>query len=58
MLIIEKMQNICNLIGWNSLHISNIFNCYSTNINGMWDERKWGRIYQTFEFILTLNMHV
>ena len=33
--IIVKMQNICNLIGWNSVHIADIFNCYSTNFNGV-----------------------
>ena len=27
------MQNICNLIGWNSVHISDIFNCkYQWNV--------------------------
>ena len=35
-----KMQNICNLIGWNSVHISNIFTYYRVNINGMWNARK------------------
>ena len=43
--IIVKMQNICNLIGWNSVHISDIFNCYRANINGMWNARKLGGIY-------------
>ena len=52
------MQNICNLIGWNSVHISDIFNCYSANINGMWNARKWGGIYKTFESILTQNIYV
>ena len=33
--LIVKMQHICNLIDGNSVHISDIFNCYSTNINGM-----------------------
>ena len=37
--IIIKMQSLANLIGWNSVHISYIFNCYSANINGMWNER-------------------
>ena len=32
--IIVKMQNTCNLIGWKSVHISDILNCYSANING------------------------
>ena len=27
-----KTRNICNLIVWNSAHISNIFNCYSENV--------------------------
>ena len=30
-----KMQNNYNLIGWNSVHISGIFNWYNANINGM-----------------------
>ena len=34
------MRNICSLIGQNSLHISDIFNCYSANINGMWNAQK------------------
>ena len=44
---IIKMLNICNLIGWNSVHIYDIFNCYSANINGMWKARKRGGIYKT-----------
>ena len=39
------MQNICNLIGWNSVHISDIFNSYRSNINGMWNAVKLGGIY-------------
>ena len=38
--IIVKMQNIYNLIGWNSVHFLiffDIFNCFRTNINGMWN---------------------
>ena len=50
---IVKMQNIYNLIGSNSVHISDIFNCYRANINGMWNARKLGGIYKTFEFTLT-----
>ena len=50
---IVKMQNICSMIGWNSVHISDIFNCYCANINGLWNARKLGGIYKTFEFILT-----
>ena len=39
--IIVKMQSICNLISWNRLHISDIFNCCSANIfNSMWNARK------------------
>ena len=53
MVIIVKVQNICNLIGWNSVHISDIFNCYRANINGMWNAGKRGGIYKTFEFALT-----
>ena len=41
---IIKMQNICKLIGWNRVHISDIFNCYRANINGMWNARKLGGI--------------
>ena len=44
MVIIVKVQNICNLIGWNSVHISDIFNCYRANINGMWNAGKLGGI--------------
>ena len=53
MVIIVKVQNICNLIGWNSVHISDIFNCYRANINGMWNAGKLGGIYTTFKFTLT-----
>ena len=35
-----KMQNICNLVDWNSIHISGIFNCYNVNTNGMWKTKK------------------
>ena len=48
MYIIVKMQNICNFIGWNSVHISDTFNCYRANINGMWNAGKLGGIYKTF----------
>ena len=34
------MQNIWYLTGWNNVHISDIFNCYGANINGMWHARK------------------
>ena len=37
---VVKMQNFCNLIGWKTVYNSDIFNCYSVNINGMWNERK------------------
>ena len=40
--IIVKMQNICSLIGGNSVHISDIFNCYSANIDEMRNARKRG----------------
>ena len=53
MVIIVKVQNICNLIGWNSVHISDIFNCYHANINGMLNAGKLGGIYKTFIFTLT-----
>ena len=52
-LLIVKMQNICNLFGSNSVHISDMFNCYRANINGMWSARALGRIYKTFESTLT-----
>ena len=42
---IVKMQNTYNLIGWNSVYISDIFNCYRANINGMWNAGKLGGIY-------------
>ena len=51
--VIVIMQNICNLIGWNSVHIFDIFNYYCANINGMWNAEKLGEIYKTFEFTLT-----
>ena len=54
-IIILNLQNICNLIGSNTEHISDIFNCYSANINGMWNARKLGGIYKTLEFILNLK---
>ena len=41
---IVKMQNICDFIGWNSMHIFNMFNCYRANINGMWNAGKLGEI--------------
>ena len=28
-----KCKKICNLIGWNSVHISDVFISYSTNVN-------------------------
>ena len=37
---IVKMQNTCNLIGWNSVHIFDIFSCNRANINGMWNAGK------------------
>ena len=40
------MQNICNLIGWNSVHIFDIFNYYRANINGMWNAKKLGEVYK------------
>ena len=43
------MQYICNLIGWNSVHIFGIFNYYRANINGMWNAEKLGRIYKTWK---------
>ena len=52
-IIIANMQNICFLIGWNSVHISDIFDCYSADVNGMWNAKKRGGMYKTFEFILT-----
>ena len=42
--LIVKMQNICNLIGWNSVHIFDIFNCFRANINGIWNAGKLGGI--------------
>ena len=51
--VIVIMQNIYNLIGWNSVHIFDIFNYYRANINWMWNAEKLGEIYKTFEFTLT-----
>ena len=45
------MQNIYNKTGLNSVHISNIINCYHVNIDGMWNARKVDEI--TFELTLT-----
>ena len=41
-IIIVKTQNICNLSGWKSVRISDIFHCYSANINRMWNARNVG----------------
>ena len=38
------MQKIYNLIGWNSVHIFDIFKGYRANINGMWNAGKLGGI--------------
>ena len=51
--VIRIMQNICNLTGWNSVHVFDIFNYYRANINGMGNAEKLGRIYKIFEFTLT-----
>ena len=56
--IIVIMQNIGNFIGWNSVHIFDIFNYYLANINGMWNAKKLSGIYKTFEFPLTQNIHL
>ena len=47
MCLIVKMQNM--FFGYLKLHIPDVFNCDSVN---MWNTRKWGGIYKTFEFIL------
>ena len=39
------MQNICDLTGWNSVHIFDIFNYYRANINGMWNGGKLAENY-------------
>ena len=44
--VIVKMQNICNLIGWKSVYMSDVFNYHRVNINGMWNTKKLGGIYQ------------
>ena len=31
--VIVKTQNICNLVGRNRVHVSDIFNCFSANTN-------------------------
>ena len=56
--IIVKMQNICNLIGWNSVYVFDIFNCYRANSNGKWNTGKLRGIYKTFEFIFTKNINL
>ena len=33
------------------IQVCAILECYSTNINGMWNARKLGAIYKVFEFI-------
>ena len=45
-IVVVKMQNICDLIGWSSVHISNIFIfiCCSVNITVVWNSRKLGGI--------------
>ena len=53
LMLIVKMQNICNLIVLNSVHISDTFNYYRANIYGMWNAGKLGGIYKTFKFSLT-----
>ena len=52
---ITKIQKISNLIDRNSVCISNVFNCYSENISGMWKAWKLGgKLKKTFdEFTLT-----
>ena len=54
------MQNIYNLIGWNSVPISDIFNCYRANINGMWNRRKhWqehGTIFRSSNIYLRIYL--
>ena len=52
------MQNFYNLTSWNSVHIFDIFNCYSANINGMWNTRRLGGISKTLDFVLAYNMHM
>ena len=52
--VIVKMQNISSSICLNRV-FSDIFNYCSTNINGMWNARKLGRMYKIFEFILNLT---
>ena len=47
MCLIVKMQNM--FFGCLKLHIPDVFNCDTANI---WNTRKWGGIYKTFEFIL------
>ena len=46
-LYIITMQKMCNLIGWNSKHMFDIFNYYRANADEMWNVRKLGGI--TFE---------
>ena len=42
---IVKMQNICNLIGWNSVHISVRYFYLQISIDEMWNARKRDKIW-------------
>ena len=49
------MPNIYSLIDQNSMHISDIFNCYNPSINEIWKARKLNEKEKTLELMLTLN---
>ena len=51
------MQNICNPIGQNSVHISDICNYNSANNNGMLNKRKMKyKKYQKKKFSIWTNL--
>ena len=56
--IFVTVQNVCNRIDWNSVHISDMFICYSANVSRMWNVRKLAGIFKTSAFTLTLHMRL
>ena len=58
-----EMQNICNLTDQNSVHISDIFNCYSANISVTWSTRKLDGKYKLMckyridQHLIVLNLY-
>ena len=52
------MQNVCNMIGWNSVHTFDFFNCYRANINGMWNTRKLGGTWYMYKYSVKQHLIV